>query len=111
VRPGDADRRHHHDDLHMSAGDGSLLRWCRLQRGRDVGLPAAPGALSVGHELHDDGGDVRLYRRVDPVWRPQAERSDLQLLQVGHLPAGDDVRWRSEERRVRLRLRLPLNDT
>jgi hypothetical protein len=51
---------------------------------------------------------VRLHWPRDPLRRPQSERSDVQLLQMGYLPSGDDVWRRPEERRVRLRLRLPL---
>src|SRR5439155_25623079 len=34
--------------------------------------------------------------------------ADVQLLQMGHLPGGDDVRRRPEDERMRLRLRLPV---
>jgi len=106
----DIDYHDHH--FLVSAGDGRLLRWRGLWRGRLWELSSdrwVPAALSIGHDLYGDGSDlVRVHGRVDPVRRSQTERYQLQLLQVGHVPAGDDVRRRAEERRVRLRLRLPL---
>jgi hypothetical protein len=71
-------------------------------------LRLVPPTLSPGHDLYDDRDNVRLHWPRDPLRRPQSERSDVQLLQMGYLPAGDDMRWRPEERRVRLRLRLPV---
>jgi hypothetical protein len=51
-------------------------------------LPPVAGALSAGHDVHHDRDVVRLHRPLDSMRRLQVERSDLQLLQVGHLPAG-----------------------
>ena len=106
----DIDYHDHH--FLVSAGDGCLLRRGGLWRGQYAGLSSvrwAPAALSIGHDLYGDGSDlVRVHGRVDPVRRSQTERYHLQFLQVGNLPAGDDVRWDTEERRVRFRLRLPL---
>jgi len=106
----DIDYHDHH--FLVSAGDGCLLRRGGLRRGRHAGMSSVRrthSALSIGHDLHGDGSDlVRVHGRVDPVRRSQTERYHLQFLQVGNLPAGDDVRWDTEERRVRFRLRLPL---
>jgi hypothetical protein len=99
---------HHYHHLLLSAGDGRLLRRGGLRPGRHAWLRSRFGALSAGHDLYDDGDELRLHRRYDPLRRPQAERPDVQLLQVGYLPAGDDMRRRPEERRMRLRLRLPV---
>jgi hypothetical protein len=97
----------HHDHFLVPEGDGLLLR--RELRGRLARVSSLhTSALSARNELCNDGDDVRLHRRRNPLRRPQAERFDVQLLQMGHLPAGDEVRRRPEERRVRFRLRLPV---
>jgi hypothetical protein len=105
---------HLDDDYHdhhflLSASDGLLLRRHDLRRRLSrLRQPRSPRGVPAGHDLHDERDDVRLHRPRDPLRRPQAERSDVQLLPMGHLPAGDDVRRRPERERMRFRLRLPL---
>jgi len=98
------DDHHHNAHDHLPAGDGPLLRRGGVLRGRRGRLRFF-GVVSAGHDLQRD--DVRLHWPRDPLRRPQAERWVVQLLQVGHLPARDDVP-RRPERRVRLGLRLPV---
>ena len=102
---------HRHDDDHdddhvvLPAGDGPLLRRGGVLQWRRSRLRFF-GVVSAGHDLQRD--DVQLHWPRDPLRRPQPERWVMQLLQVGHLPAGDDVR-RRPERRVRLGLRMPMS--
>jgi hypothetical protein len=74
------------------------------------GCPPLPALCPSGTSCTTTGATCACIGESIPCGDPRLS-GDLQLLQVGHLPAGDDVWWRSEERRVRLRLRLPLNDT